>query len=121
MGSKKVEFLIKLRNVAQLLTDATNEYLYSLATPVFEETHAVVEETAFNVLKFETLHSEGIGEFEVAYEARNIKHKWRRAYSVLKNADANLEALYHGEDYIYGYWLYGEGKIYRRKLKLKHS
>jgi hypothetical protein len=81
-----------------------------------EAKSAVLEET-FNILKFEVQHGAKIGEYEVAYKANNIAEKWTQAYNVLRNSNATIKDRYYGEGYAYSYWTYGEGKIYRQKLK----
>jgi hypothetical protein len=77
---------------------------------------AVKEET-FNVLKFETQEGAKIGLYQVAYKANNLSDKWNSAYNILRQNNATIADRYYGEGYVYGYWLYGEGKIYRQKLK----
>ena len=78
---------------------------------------AVVLETTFNILKFEQQQGAKIGEYEVAYKANNLEDKWNHAYNILRQNNATIADRYYGEGYVYGYWLYGEGKIYRQKLK----
>jgi len=77
---------------------------------------AVKEET-FNILKFENQQGAKIGPYQVAYKANNISDKWNPAYNILRQNNATIADRYYGEGYVYGYWLYGEGKIYRQKLK----
>lgn len=77
---------------------------------------AVKEET-FNILKFENQQGAKIGLYHVAYKANNIPDKWNSAYNILRQNNATIADRYYGEGYVYGYWLYGEGKIYRQKLK----
>lgn len=85
-----------------------------------EETKpAAVEETTFNILKFESQQGAKIGEYEVAYKANNIEDKWAHAHNVLRNSNATINDRYHGQGYQFSYWLYGENKIYRQKLKPK--
>lgn len=77
---------------------------------------AVKEET-ISILKFEKQQGERIGEFEVAYVKNNIPEKFQQALNILNKANATISDRYHGPRYSYSYWLYGEGKIYRQKLK----
>ena len=79
---------------------------------------AVKEET-FNILKFDRQQGARIGEYEVAYKAKNIPEKFRQAWNILNKNNAVIGDRYHGEGYAYAYWLYGEAKIYRQKLKGK--
>lgn len=79
---------------------------------------AVLEET-FNILKFDKQQGNRIGEFEVAYKKANIPEKFQQAHNILDKNSATISSRYHGEGYVHGYWLYGENKIYRQKLKRK--
>lgn len=120
--NKQVEFLVKLRDASLMLADAANEYIESLAPPEVKETSkttAVVHEINFSTLKFETQQGARLGEYEIAYKANNLEDKWRPAYNILRNSNATIKDRYHGETYAYSYWLYGEDKIYRQKLKPK--
>jgi hypothetical protein len=120
--NKQVEFLVKLRDASQMLADATNEYIDSLAPPEAKETNnktVTVYEINFTTLKFETQQGAKLGEYEIAYKANNLEDKWRPAYNILRNSNATIKDRYHGETYAYSYWLYGEDKIYRQKLKPK--
>lgn len=121
MSSRQVEFLVKLRDGAQMIADAANEYLESLAPPGVKENKepAAVQEATFTILKFEPQTGAKIGEYEVAYKANNIEDKWIHAHNVLRNSNATIQNRYHGEGYEFAYWLYGENKIYRQKLKPK--
>ena len=83
-----------------------------------KETVAVKEET-FTILKFEPQKGERLGDYEVAYKANNIPEKWSHAYGILRANNATIQNRYHGPNYEFGFWLYGEGKIYRQKLKRK--
>ncbi|HSV48880.1 MAG TPA: hypothetical protein VLH35_01065 [Candidatus Acidoferrales bacterium] len=120
--NKQVEFLVKLRDASQMLADASNEYIDSLAPPEAKETNnktVTVHEINFITLKFETQQGAKLGEYEIAYKANNLEDKWRPAYNILRNSNATIKDRYHGETYAYSYWLYGEDKIYRQKLKPK--
>lgn len=120
--NKQIEFLVKLRDASQMLADATKEYIESLAPPEAKETNnktVAVHEINFTTLKFETQQGAKLGEYEIAYKANNIDDKWRPAYNILRNSNATIKDRYHGETYAYSYWLYGEDKIYRQKLKPK--
>jgi len=111
-----VEFLVKLRDAAHMIADACEEYLERLAPSEAKQAVAVKEET-FNILKFEKQQGAKIGEFEVAYKANNLPDKWTSAFNVLRQNNATINSRYHGEGYAFSYWLYGEDKIYRQKLK----
>jgi hypothetical protein len=119
MISKQVEFLVKLRDSLAMAAEATNEYIDSLAPAGMKEKPPViaVTETTFSILKFEAQEGTKLGSFEVAYKANNVEEKWTQSFKILKDANATIQERYHGKDYQFNYWLYGEGKIYRQKLK----
>jgi len=76
-----------------------------------------VKEDTFECLNFEPSKGSKIGEFEVAVKEKNPEAAWLHAYNILKQSKASINNRYHGEGYKHSYWLYGEGKIYRQKLK----
>jgi len=82
-----------------------------------KEAVAVKEET-FNILKFEKRQGARIGEYELAYKANNITDKWVHAFNILRQNNSIINSRYEGQGYFYRYWIYGEGKIYRQKLKV---
>lgn len=117
---KQVEFLVKLRDASLMIADAANEYIDALAPPEVKETAkatTAVQEAAFTALRFEPQQGAKLGQFEVAYKQNNLQDKWQSAYNILRNSNAIIKDRYHGETYQYSYWLYGEDKIYRQKLK----
>jgi hypothetical protein len=117
--SKQIEFLVKQRDAFQMAADSINEYLESLAPPEVkaEKPAIVVNEEAFTCLSFEKQNGAKLGEFEVAREKNNIAEKWVYAYGVLQKSNATINNRYHGNAFVYSYWLYGNSKIYRQKLK----
>ena len=119
--NKQVEFLAKLRDASQMIADATNEYIKSLAPPEALENHdiAVVQEATFTILKFEPQQGVKLGTFDIAFKADNLEDKWNSAYRILRNSNATIKNRYHGYNYQFSYWLFGEDKIYRQKLKPK--
>jgi hypothetical protein len=117
---KQIELLVKTRDAYQMLVDATNDFIESLAPPEVRSQTAV-QETIFNLLKFEAKHSIKFGEYEVAYKQTNLEDKWHQAYSTLKNNNATIKDRYQSDNYQYSYWLYGEDKIYRQKIKPKQT
>ena len=82
------------------------------------KTAAAVQELNFN-LKYEAQIGTKLGEFEIAHKANNLEDKWHVAYNILRNSNATIKDRYHGETYRYSYWLFGEDKIFRQKLKPK--
>ena len=119
MTSKQVEFLVKLRDACQMMADAANEYIDSLAPPEDKTQAAAVQEITFTTLKFEAQQGAKLGEYEIAHKQSNLDDKWRPAYTILRNNNATIKDRYYGKTYQYSYWLYGEDKIYRQKLKPK--
>ena len=81
-------------------------------------TTAVSEET-FTCLKFEEQRGAKLGEYSVAYKQNNLVDKWTSAFNILRQSNATIKTRYCGQNYQFSYWLYGEGKIYRQKLKPK--
>ncbi|XHH09877.1 MAG: hypothetical protein ACFCUE_04415 [Candidatus Bathyarchaeia archaeon] len=119
---KQVEFIVKLRDACLMLADAANEYIDSLAPPEIKaekKQAAAVLELNFTSLKFEAQQGTKLGEYEIAYKQSNLSDKWQSAYNILSNSNATIKDRYYGEDYQYTYWLYGDDKIYRQKLKPK--
>jgi hypothetical protein len=119
---KQVEFLVKLRDAFLMASEATNEYIDSLAPPEIKaekKQAAAVLELNFTTLKFEAQQGAKLGEYEIAFKQNNLQEKWQSAYNILRNSNATIKDRYHGEGYQYSYWLYGEEKIYRQKLKPK--
>jgi len=86
--------------------------------PVKAGSAAVLEQT-FSTLRFEAQQGAKLGDYEIAYKSGNWEDKWRPAYNILRNSNATIKDRYHGQGYAYSYWLYGEDKIYRQKLKPK--
>lgn len=111
-----VDFLVKLRDAAQIIADAANEYLEKLAPTEIKQAAAVKEET-FTILTFEKQQGAKIGEYEVAYKQNNPADKWNQAYNILRQNNAVINSRYQGSAYQFSYWLYGNEKIYRQKLE----
>lgn len=115
-----VDFLVKLRDAACMIKDACEEQLEKMGPPRVKAAPAVKEET-FNLLKFDPQQGVKIGEYDVAYKPSNLEDKWIQAYNILRNSNATINDRYHGQGFQFSYWLYGEGKIYRQKLKPKQA
>ena len=115
-----MEFLVKLRDASLMLADAANDYIDSMAPPEAKSNkQPAVQELNFTTLRFEAQQGSKLGDFEVAYKQNNLPDKWSSAYNILRNSNATIKDRYHGEAYQYSYWLYGEEKIYRQKIKPK--
>lgn len=80
---------------------------------------AAAKEETFTTLKWEDREGAKIGQYGVAYKPNNLQDKWSAAYNILRQNNATISSRYHGEGYQFSYWLYGEDKIYRQKLKQK--
>jgi hypothetical protein len=119
--SKQADFIAKLRDSAQMMVDAANEFLNSMTPPelVLDKEPAAVQELTFTTLKFDPQKGAQLGDYEVAYKTNNIEDKWNHALNVLKSPNATIQNRYHGQGYQYSYWIYGENKIYRQKLTPK--
>jgi len=76
-----------------------------------------IQELTFTTLKFDSQKGDKLGEFEIAYKTTNPPDKFDQAFNILRNSNATIKERYHGQAYAYSYWIYGEGKIYRQKLK----
>lgn len=84
-----------------------------------KEPIAAVKEETFTTLKFEDQQGAKLGQYAVAYKQSNLMDKWTSAYNILRQSNATIQSRYHGSDYQFSYWLYGESKIYRQRLKAK--
>jgi hypothetical protein len=78
---------------------------------------AAMKEEIFMGLTWEGQQGAQIGAYEVAYKANNLPDKWTPAHEFLDKARATINARYHGEGYVFSYWLFHDNKIYRQKLK----
>ena len=78
---------------------------------------AAVNETTFTQLKWDLQHSDKMGDYDIAGADSNDAYKFADAIKILQTGNATIKTRYHGETYAYSYWLFGEGKIYRQKLK----
>lgn len=77
------------------------------------------KEETFNTLKFETQQGARLGEYEVAHKNANLPDKFSPACGILRVNNAMIKSRYHGPNYVYSYWLFGEkgDRIYRQKIK----
>ena len=123
MSSKQADFLAKLRDAGQIIVDASNELLKSMAPPELgvENKQAAVNELTFSILKWDPQKGAQLGEFYAAYKASNIEEKWQHSFNILRSSNATIKYRYHGTGYSYSYWVYGQDKIYRQKPTPKNS
>jgi len=112
------ELLAQIRNSFQSCAEAIDSFLNYLGAAMEP---AFVKEEAFTILKFEAQKGERLGEFEVAAKTNNLPDKWSHAYGVLRQNNATIKSRYRGKDYAYSYWIYGEDRIFRQKLKQQGS
>ncbi len=123
MSNKHADFLAKLRDGSQMIADAANELLKSMAPPELGLTNepVSVNEIAFNILRWDPQKGAQLGDFEVAYKASNLDDKWLQAYNILRNSNAVIKNRHTGAGYAHSYWVYGKDKIYRQKIKPRTS
>lgn len=114
MSEKVLEILI---NYANAIEAAAVDLKQRIAELVGAKEAAAVKEETFTCLKFDKQQGTRLGEFEVAGKASNLVDKFSHAYGVLRANNATIQSRYHGPSYAYSYWLYGEDKIYRQKMK----
>jgi hypothetical protein len=114
MSSKNVEFLLllKLRDGAQMMADAANEFLETFAPK--EQQTAVLEEK-FN-LKYQDQIGEKLGEYQTADWKANIPEKFQTALNILTQSNATIANRYKGTGYAYAYWIYHD-RVFRIKIK----
>lgn len=118
----EIGLLILERDVSQYRVERIDELLNRIGeSKGFAEAEkkppTCVPEGTFTILKFEQQKGEKLGEFEVAHKSSNLPDKWQHAYNILSRNNVTIKNRYHGKDYAYSYWLYGENRIYRQKLK----
>ena len=121
MTNKQADFLVKARDACQIIVDAANELLKSRTPPEngLTNENATICETTFTILKWDAQTGSKLGDFEVAYKASNIQDKWQHVFNILRNSNATIKERYYGTGYGFSYWIYGQDKIYRQKLKPK--
>lgn len=126
-----VSMLIIKRNVRQYEVEQIDEFLNKVGeakgfSDAGKQTSAsaeakgepvAVQEITFTTLKFEPQKGTQLGDYEIAFKGSNIDDKFRCAFNILRNSNATIKSRYHGQGYLHSYWLYGEDKIYRQKLK----
>ena len=112
--------LTELKELAQTLDNASTKIWQTIEnlSPTNNAVSAAKELT-FSTLKFELLQGAKLGDYEVAYKQNNLADKWQSAYNILRINNSTIKDRYHDDTYQYSYWLYGEDKIYRQKLKPK--
>jgi hypothetical protein len=115
MSEEILEIIVDYANAQEA---AAVNLKHRIAELVGVKEAVVVKEETFTILKFEKQQGARIGEYEVAYKANNLEDKWVQAYNILRRNNTTIADRYHGEGYVHSYWLYGEGKIYRQKLKV---
>jgi len=122
MSEKKIDqekILETILNFADAMEAAAVDMKHRIAelVGVKEAQAPAVKEETFQCNKFENQHSDKFGEYGVAHKAQNLPDKWNNAHNILRQSNATIQNRYHGPDYLFSYWLYGEDKIYRQKLK----
>lgn len=114
---KRVEFLVKIRDAAQMISDSVNDYIDSLAPKEVKREQAVTEDV-FNCLTYEEQQGAKLGIFETASQDKNDQAKFKVAFDILTKANATIQDRYHGRDYQHTYWTFNQ-KIYRQRRTQK--
>jgi hypothetical protein len=77
-----------------------------------------IPETVFSCLAYQAHVGEKLGAYETAQAKDNDQRAFDEALNILKEAKAAINSRYHGSNYVYSYWLYGQNlMVYRQKLK----
>lgn len=77
-----------------------------------------VKEITFSILTFDNQKGSRLGDFQVAYKAKNLPEKFSPAYGILKANNATIANRYRGPNYNFSYWLFNaKDRIYRQKVK----
>jgi hypothetical protein len=118
MSSSERDVLIDFANAVEAAAVNLKHSLGVDCTQKTQQTNAV-QEITFTTLKFDPMKGEKLGDYEIAYKTNNIADKFESAYNVLRASNATIKDRYHGNGYQFSYWIYGEGKIYRQKLRAK--
>jgi hypothetical protein len=98
-----------------MAADALDEYIETLAPAGARQASAVIEET-FLVLKWVEQTGEKLGSYETADKKDNLGDAWQSAFNILQKSEATISKRYHGPQYGFAYWLFGE-RIFRQRLK----
>lgn len=83
-----------------------------------KEPAVTVKEETIACLSFEPQKGERLGEYETASQKNNLPDKFNTAFNVLSKSNATISNRYHGQGYVFSYWLYAE-RIFRQKPKPK--
>lgn len=87
------------------------------ATPLKPMQPQAVKEETFLALNWESQHGTKLGDYETASKKNNLLTAWwESAYAILSQSNATIQSPLKGAGYTHRYWLYGEDKIYRKKV-----
>ena len=80
-----------------------------------------LKEERFTALKWESQHGDKLGDYETASKKNNpyfpnSPDRWSQAYTILTQCNATIQSPYKSSGHTHRYWLYGEEKIYRKKV-----
>lgn len=87
-------------------------------SPSQKEPAVTVKEETLACLSFEPQKGERLGDYETASAKNNIPDKFNAAFNVLSKSNATISNRYHGQGYVFSYWVYTE-RIFRQKPKPK--
>ena len=111
-----LEVLLEYLNAAEAGIAAAKQRIREKKGLEEKKQPATVLEETFNCLKFEEAEGARLGVYETASKKNNVPDKFQTAFNVLSKSNATISSRYHGEGYVYGYWLYGD-RIFRQRLK----
>jgi len=120
----EISMLILERDISQYRVERIDELLNKVGEikgfgEAEKKPTGFMQEETFTILKFEDAKGDRLGEFQIAHKSNNLPDKWSPAYNVLRKNNAVINSRYHGPDYQFSYWLFGEDRIFRQKLKPK--
>lgn len=113
----KIEFLVKIRDAAQMIADSANDFIDTLAPKEIKREQAVPE-GIFSCLNYEAQQGAKLGAFETASKDKNDESKFQTAFNTLDAAKATIKDRYHRQNYTCSYWIYNS-KIYRQRRTQK--
>jgi hypothetical protein len=111
-----IDVLVSLMDGIESGVAAARQLIKERKLPAEEKHTATVLEETFTVLSYDKGTGDKLREFETASRKNNLPDKFDYAYHILRNANATIAHRYHGETYVFNYWIYGD-RIFRQLLK----
>lgn len=81
-------------------------------------------EDTFNILEWDDEKGERLGDFQVAYQKRNLPEKWNHCFNILKANNSLIANRFHEQGYVCAYWIFPDkypDRIFRKKLMEKEA